>query len=437
MKRGRIKRRAAFVLLILLLALAGCGGRQNAAPAVQPETPRETLPETPPPSRYLPETSPAKTPSAEELEEQDAARLAQRREERLMAYLRGMTVEEKVGQLFFAFCPSSGAEEKIARYHLGGVLLFTRDYQDAAGNWLTAEAVSSKLDSFQDAAARDTGIPLFIGSDEEGGTVTRASRNPYLFPSVSRSPQELYAAGGVGAILNDAMQKCFRLKELGINVNFAPVCDVSTDARDFIHERALGQDAAATADYAARIVLTMGDAGMGSVLKHFPGYGNNADTHTGAAVDNRPYEQFEAVDFLPFRAGIEAHGKIEPFVLVSHNIVNCMDAELPASLSPEVHRVLREELGFDGVVLTDDLAMAAVEARAKDGSAAVLALLAGNDMVLTADFETQIPEVLAAAGDGTLPMDVIDEACARVLRAKAARFAAPWETAARNTKGAG
>ena len=436
-----MKRRSASILLILLLTLAGCGGRQNDAwnsggmsgtPNAAPYDGAAGVRDSPAaqaPSRYLPETSPAKPVSAEEEEKRERARYAQRREERVAGRLRGMTVEEKVGQLFFALCPESGAADKIARYHLGGVLLFTRDYQDAAGGWLTADEFSSKLAAFQTAAANDTGIPLFIGSDEEGGTVTRASRNPYLFPEKSRSPQELYAAGGIGAILNDTMQKSFRLNELGINVNFAPVCDVSTGAEDFIYERTLGQDAAATADYVSRVVLTMGDAGMGSVLKHFPGYGGNPDTHTGIAIDERPYEQFERSDFLPFRAGIGAHGKIEPFVLVSHNIVNCMDAELPASLSPEAHRVLREELGFSGVILTDDLAMDAVAAYAKDGSAAVLALLAGNDMVLTADFETQIPQVLAAVADGTLPERVIDEACARVLRAKDARFLTPWETA--------
>lgn len=431
-----MKRRVVFILLLLLLTLAGCGERQsnapnsdgmsgtpNAAPYDEVAGVRDSPSAQDRPSRYLPEKSPA-PPSDEELEHQEAERLAREREERLAQFLRSMTLEEKVGQLFFVWCPASGAADKIAQYHLGGVLLATRDYQDSLGNWLTAEAFSSKLETFQTAAAYDTGLRLFIGSDEEGGTVTRASRNPYLFPSKSRSPRELYASGGVGAIVNDAMQKSFRLSELGINVNFAPVCDVSTDPGDFIYDRALGQDAAVTADYVTRVVLSMGDAGMGGVLKHFPGYGNNADTHAGAAVDERPYEQFAENDFLPFRAGIEAHGKIEPFVLVSHNIVTCMDAERPASLSPFVHYVLREELGFEGVIITDDLAMGAV---AEYDNAAVSALLAGNDMIVTADFETQIPQVLAAVRDGTLPVSVVDEACERVLRAKAARFVMPWE----------
>ena len=146
--------------------------------------------------------------------------------------------------------------------------------------------------------------------------------------------------------------------------------------------------------------------------KHFPGYGNNADTHTGIAVDERPYEQFTQEDFLPFQAGIEAGAGA---VLVSHNIVTCMDDTLPASLSPQVHRILREELGFTGVVLTDDLAMDAVEAYAQDGSVAVLAVLAGNDMIVTTDFEAQIPLVIAAVEDGTIDPSLIDEAVTRVL----------------------
>lgn len=411
-----MKRFSFIVLLIFLLTLAGCGGRQ----ADVPETTAVDAPTEEPYSRYLPETAES---SPEEQWEQEQEALAAQREQRLREYLDSMTLEEKVGQLFFVRCPETDAEAKIAEYRLGGVLLFTRDYQDTDGNWLTKEDFIAKLQRYQDAAE----LPLFIGSDEEGGTVTRASRNPYLFPAKSKSPQALYASGGIGAILNDAMEKNFLLGELGVNVNFAPVCDVSVDPDDFIYDRALGQDAAATADYISRVVLVMGDAGMGSVLKHFPGYGNNADTHTGVAIDERPYETFETSDFLPFRAGIEAHGKIEPFVLMSHNIVTCMDPTLPASLSPAVHEILRGKLGFDGVILTDDLAMEAVRAYAADGRAAVLALQAGNDMIVTTDYEGQIAEVLDAVADGTLDESVIDEACLRVLRAKDARFAMPWE----------
>ena len=158
---------------------------------------------------------------------------------------------------------------------------------------------------------------------------------------------------------------------------------------------------------------------MGSALKHFPGYGNNADTHTGIAIDKRPMEQFTSADLLPFRAGFESGGATTS-VLVSHNIVECMDPNLPASLSPAVHHILRTELGFEGVVMTDDLAMDAVAAYSKNGAVAVMALQAGNDLVLTTDYRTQIPKVLEALESGTLTENTIDDACYRVLKWKQA-----------------
>lgn len=319
-----------------------------------------------------------------------------------------MTDEEKVGQLFFVRCPAAGQAETIETYHLGGYLLFGRDFKDAAGDWLTEEQFTETLRSYQAASA----IPLLIGVDEEGGAVARASRNPNLFEAKCKSPQALFAQGGMEAIEADALSKNTRLLELGVNVNLAPVADVSTDPGDFIYDRAFGRDAKATAEYVRAVVENMDAAGVGSVLKHFPGYGNNADTHTGAALDERPWEQFITEDFLPFQAGIDAGAGA---VLVSHNVASCMDAALPASLSPEVHRVLRQDLDFEGVILTDDLAMDAVDAYARDGSAAVLAVLAGNDMILTTDFETQIPQVLAALEDGTIPRELLDQAVSRVL----------------------
>lgn len=251
-----------------------------------------------------------------------------------------------------------------------------------------------------------------MGVDEEGGSVARASRNPNLFPKKCSAPQTLFARGGMDAIRDDALGKNTRLLELGINVNFAPVADVSTDPGDFIYDRTLGQDAQATANYVRTVVEQMNAAGVGAVLKHFPGYGSNVDTHTGIAVDQRPLEQFRSADFLPFSAGIQAGAGS---VLVSHNVVTAVDDQLPASLSPAVHQLLREELGFTGVILTDDLAMDAVEAYAQDGSVAVLAVLAGNDMVVTTDFQTQIPLVLDAVAEGTIPEALLDEAVGRVL----------------------
>lgn len=369
-----------------------------------------------------PEQAPEAPPAAEEPEvpepEPTPEELAAAEIEDLLASL---TLEQKVGQLFFVRCPDSGAAEDVSAYHLGGYVLFGRDFQDAAGAWLTREQFTAAVQSYQDAAAADTGIPLLIGSDEEGGTVTRASRNPNLFEKPFSSPQKLAAqATEHGSIFSeDAWEKSSALLALGINVNLAPVADVSTDPADFIYDRALGQDAAATADYVAQVVTAMRESGIGSVLKHFPGYGSNADTHTGIALDQRSLETFRQSDFLPFAAGIEA-GEGTTAVLVSHNIMAAVDPDLPASLSPAVHDLLREELGFTGVVMTDDLAMDAVAAYSQDGAVAVMALEAGNDLIITTDYHTQIPKVLEAVENGTLSMDTIDTACRRVLTWKQA-----------------
>ena len=391
---------AAMLAALTVFSTAGCAKPDNSTEPAAPDQQVEPAPTVP--------QEPVLTP--EEQAEQERLAAEQAREKRLQTLLDSMTLEEKVGQLFFVRCPTENAVEDISTYHLGGYLLFSRDFKDG-DNWLTKEQFLEKIQGYQDAAE----IPLFIGSDEEGGTVTRASRNPNLFSETFKSPQKLNYIGGIEEILRDTDTRSRELRALGINVNFAPVCDVSTDPKDFIYDRTLGQDANMTADYVRLVVPAMTEGGTLPVLKHFPGYGNNVDTHTGIAVDQRPMETFENSDLLPFQAGIDAGA---PFVLVSHNIVTCMDADLPASLSPAVHRVLRETCGFEGIAITDDLAMDAVQAYAKNGAVAVMALQAGNDMIITTDYRTQIPAVIAAVQDGTLDESVIDNACLRVLRCK-------------------
>ena len=382
------RRLMVFAALLLLSLTAACG---------------KTQPPEPPAPPVQEEIEPPPEPTAEELAAQEVQEI-----------LDSLTLEEKVGQLFFVRCPAENALEDIGTYHLGGYVLFGRDFADK-----TADNVIQTLRRYQNAAAEDSGIPLLIGVDEEGGSVVRVSANPHLCGSKYQSPQALYAKGGMEAVVSDAQEKSALLKALRINVNLAPVADVSTDPADFIYDRTLGRDAQTTAGYVADVVTAMEQSGMGSVLKHFPGYGNNVDTHTGIAVDQRPLETFEESDFLPFSAGIEA-GEGTAAVLVSHNIMTAVDETLPASLSPAVHQLLRTELGFDGVAMTDDLAMDAVAAYAADGAAAVMALEAGNDLIITTDYPAQIPKVLEAVNSGALAEETVNTACRRVLTWKQA-----------------
>lgn len=320
--------------------------------------------------------------------------------------LSKMTLDEKVGQMFIARCPKTDGARKAEKYHLGGYILFGRDFSNK-----TKDEIIQAVQSYQSAAK----IPMFIGVDEEGGTVNRISTNPNLRAVPFWSSQELYAEGGFDLIQSDTEEKCKLLRSLGINLNFAPVCDVSQDPGDFIYRRSFGQDAKQTAVYVRSVVRTMSEEGIGSVLKHFPGYGNNADTHKGTAYDRRPYETFVNSDFLPFQAGINAGAGI---VLVSHNVVSCMDSQNPASLSPQVHKILRKELGFTGVIITDDLAMDGVRGFAGGTGLAVQAVQAGNDLLCCTDFEVQIPAVLEAVAQGEIGEERIDESVLRILELK-------------------
>ena len=320
--------------------------------------------------------------------------------------LENMTLEEKVAQVFLFRCPSENALAAVQTYQPGGFMLFAKDFDGK-----TAEQVCAEMESYQQASK----IPMFLAVDEEGGTVVRVSRNANLAPKPFQSPQQVFQSGGVQAIVDDTVQKTQLLQSLGLNVNLAPVADVSTNPSDFMYARTFGQGAAETADYVKNSVATYNQQRMACALKHFPGYGNNVDTHTGIAVDHRPYETFMESDFLPFAAGIEEGA---PMVLVSHNIVNCMDSEHPASLSPEVHRVLREDLGFTGLILTDDLSMEAIPAYTGGENPCAAAINAGNDLLLSSDLQADYNALLAAVQDGTVTEERLDESVLRILAMK-------------------
>ena len=362
-------------LLLLCLLLAGCAMT----------TPMETqVPTTIPPTEAPTE------PPTDPIED----------------YIETMTTEEKVGQLSLSRYDGANAAEHVSTYHLGGFILFAGDFQNK-----TPDSIAQEIDALQDSSK----IPLLMAVDEEGGSVVRVSRYSAFRSSRFSSPRSLYNKGGEELLLETEAEKSQLLYSLGLNVNVGPVCDLTTDPNAFMYSRSLGQDPQTTGDLIAKMVQTMADNHVGSVLKHFPGYGNNVDTHVGIAVDQRSLDALEAADLIPFRSGIAAGADA---ILVSHTIVTALDDSLPASLSPVVLDYLRNEMDFDGVAMTDDLVMQAITDTYGAGEAAVLAVLAGNDLLCSTEYVTQYNAVLAATKDGRIPMERIEEAVYRVLRWK-------------------
>ena len=375
-----------FFCVIFCLLLCGC--------SVQPmpkASSRATLP--PEPSAQVTTQPPTQVPTQAPTLPPDPVDLL----------LSGLTTEEKVGQLFLARCRKETAAEDIAQYHLGGLVLFDRDTEDE-----TPESLRQTLERYQKAAT----IPLLIAVDEEGGSVVRISDKPAFRDAPFSSPRSLYEGGGMEALRTAEAEKDALLSDLGINVNLAPVCDITTDPAAFLYDRSLGQSPELTCQWVQIAVEEGQTYGIGCVLKHFPGYGNNADTHVGIAIENRSLEELEAQDLLPFAAGMEAGCGA---VMVSHIQVTALDAEYTASVYPAVHRYVRETMGYNGVLVTDDLVMDAISVPYGVGEAAVLAVLAGNDLLISSDFPEQYAAVLEAIREGRISEEQIDNAVRRIL----------------------
>lgn len=322
--------------------------------------------------------------------------------------MKNMSLEEKVGQLFLVRYDGNLASNWIKKYYPGGYIMFAKDFNNQ-----TKESIKKEIDDLQSISK----VPLVIAVDEEGGYVTRVSRYPSFRESKFLAPRSYYESGGEKLLEQTEKEKAKLLLSIGVNLNLAPVADVSIDSNDFINIRTFNRNAKETAVLIGKMVNYANEEGISSSLKHFPGYGNNVDTHTGIAIDERSYENFVENDYLPFEEGIK--NKV-PTVLVSHNIVKCMDSEYPATLSKKVISELREKLNFTGVVITDDLSMSAVNSYVENGSAAVLAVNAGEDLIITSDFVKMYNSVYEAVKNKEIDMETIDKAVRRNIAWKIA-----------------
>ena len=317
--------------------------------------------------------------------------------------LKNMTLEEKVGQLFLVRYDFNLADLEIEKYHPAGYIFFAKDFENE-----DSKSFSEKINSYQEKSK----IPLTIAVDEEGGIVTRVSRYTQFREEKFLSPRTYYDQGGFSLLEDIEKEKANLLLSLGINLNLAPVADVSINQDDYIYERSFKDGPTLTSEFVKRVVNISNNLMISSCLKHFPGYGNNSDTHTGIAIDKRSSDNFLNNDYIPFEAGIKAN---VPTILVSHNIIEAIDDKYPASLSPKIHKELRKKLNFSGIIITDDLAMDAVNQYTSDNSAASLAVNASNDLIITSDFINMYNEVYKNIKNKKIDKEKVNKAVRRII----------------------
>lgn len=314
--------------------------------------------------------------------------------------VKTMSLDEKISQLLLVRYPDEDQVNILKKYQFGGYIFFSKDFKDK-----TKEEVIDMMNNLQSVSK----VPILTAVDEEGGIVVRVSSNKNLRSEPFKSSQDLYKEGGFQKIKEDTIEKSSLLKSLGINLNLAPVVDISTNPDDYMYKRTIGEDRNITSKYAETVIGAGKNSGVSYTLKHFPGYGNNIDTHSHTSVDPRSYEDIMENDIKPFEAGIKSGCES---IMVSHNIVSSIDNENTASLSKKVHDVLYKKLSFSGVVITDDLAMGAT----KDiEDAAVKAVNAGNDLLIVTDYEKRFQEIKNAINSGDISEKRLNKSVTKLL----------------------
>lgn len=336
----------------------------------------------------------------------------------------GMTLEDKIAQMFvitpdtltgYNGVTAAGDTTKAAyqKRPVGGIIYMSDNLTDR-------EQTATMLDNMQAIAEERTGLPLFLCVDEEGGSVARIASTPAFEVEnvgdmsaigASGDPQNAYDAGNtIGTYL----------AELGFNVDFAPVADVLTNSGNTaIGDRSFGSDAQTVASMVTSELEGLSAAGVYGTVKHFPGHGGTTgDSHDGSVTTERTLEELMAEELVPFQSAVDADVS---FVMVGHiSVPNVTGDNTPSSLSKMmVTDVLRTQMGYDGIVITDAMNMKAITDHYNSDKAAVLAVTAGADMILMpADYESAYKGLLAAVQDGTITEERIDESVNRIVRAK-------------------
>jgi len=328
-------------------------------------------------------------------------------------YLAHMSLDEKLGQMIMVETYSQGYSGDIAymveQQHAGAVIIYQK-------NMVSPGQLGGMIGGVQAHA----GIPLFITMDEEGGNVDRLGYLHFAPPLPSArwlgstgNPHNAYDAGSRAAA---------ELKALGINVDLAPVADVRSIPNPVIGQRIYGSDPGTVDAYAGAFLDGVQQNGVIGTLKHWPGIGSIAlDPHKTLPTDTRSLSQLESTDFAAFRGLLD---KQPGMIMVTHVLVQAIDPSMPSSLSPKVvQETLRDEMGYQGVVITDNLWMKGVSLRYSLGEASVLAVLAGDDLLEgpwnPGSMRGVLDALKNAVQSGRISMDRIDQSVRRILTLKA------------------
>ena len=331
-----------------------------------------------------------------------------------------MTIEEKVGQLIMVGFEGTQANETIETHirerFVGGVVLFSRNIQSPQQ---TAE-LTNQLQRLAGATSHQ--IPLFIGIDQEGGWVIRLKEGATVLPGnmalgATDSTALAERAGEVTAV---------ELAAVGVNLNFAPVMDVNNNPNNpVIDRRSFGESPELVSRLGVPYIHGLQRHGVLATAKHFPGHGDTTvDSHFDLPTVNHDRERIHALELQPFRAAIDADVAA---IMTAHIIYPAFDPDRPATLSPTILTdLLRKELGFEGLLITDDMEMKAIDDRYRSGEAAVMAIEAGADIVMVLwtpakQLET-FDALLSAVKSGRISQARLDQSVRRILKSKEAAF---------------
>lgn len=341
----------------------------------------------------------------------------QKLDEIVNAGIEVMPLEDKVAGLFIvtpeaitgvgtAIQAGDGTREALSRYAVGGIVYFSKNIQ-------SEEQLKEMIDNTQ----LYTKYPLFIAVDEEGGSVSRVA-DAGLGTKID-SAQDIGATGDANNAYQAGTAIGGYLSGLGFNLDFAPVADINSVEGSALGSRAYGSDAAAVTPFVTSMMQGIEEQKVTACLKHFPGIGSSTqDTHDGMATTDRTLEEFQANEFTVFQAGIDAGANM---IMVGHLSAPALTGDnTPCSMSSVVVTdILRNEMGFKGVIISDALNMSAITQYHDSDVAAIMALRAGCDMILMPeDFEKAYNGVLQAVQDGTISEERINDSLRRIYRIK-------------------